>query len=281
MNPVLRLVRSALQPLGIALTRPETLDDLVRDRRQLERMTAFQGFQKALTPDAAARALQLFPLSQGENFQDIFAMLLLQERTGGVFVEFGATNGVAGSNTYLMEKSFGWAGILAEPARCWHDALARNRTATISHKCVWRETGARLPFREAREAGFSTLDALTAKDRHVSRRATANVYDVETITLTQLLLDHKAPAQIDYMSIDTEGSELDILKAFDFGRHRPRILTVEHNHRPDRADMVALMTAQGYVRAPLAVSAYDDWFVCTNLADRLPMIFNKDALRNG
>jgi FkbM family methyltransferase len=281
MNPVLGFVRAALHPLGIALTRPDTMADLVRDRRNLERMTAFLGFQAALTPDAAARALRLFPASQGENFQDIFAMLVLQEQAGGFFVEFGATNGVSGSNTYLMEKTFGWSGILAEPARCWHDALARNRTATISHKCVWREGGARLPFREARDAGFSTLDALTAKDRHVTRRHAAGIYDVETITLSQLLADHAAPAVIDYMSIDTEGSEIDILEVFDFSRHRPRILTVEHNYRPDRTKMVALMSAQGYVRAPLAVSAYDDWFVCTTLADRLPALFTQEMLQDG
>lgn len=208
-------------------------------------------------------------------------MLVLQEQASGFFVEFGATNGVSGSNTFLMEKTFGWSGILAEPARCWHDALALNRTATISHKCVWREGGARLTFRETQEAGFSTLDVLTAKDRHVARRTAAGIYEVDTITLSQLLAYHDAPAVIDYMSIDTEGSELDILQAFDFTRHRPRILTVEHNYRPDRADMVALMTAQGYGRAPLGVSAQDDWFICSTLANRLPDLFLQEILQNG
>jgi len=213
------------------------------------------------------RALHLFPASRGENFQDIFAMLVLQERAGGFFVEFGTTNGVSGSNTYLMEKTFGWSGILAEPARCWHDALARNRSAIISHKCVWREGGARLPFREVREAGFSTLDALTTSDHHATRRVAANIYEVETITLNRLLSEHDAPKVIDYLSIDTEGSEFDILETFDFARHRPLVLRVEHNYRPDREKMVALMRAQGYVRAPTQISAYDDWFVEAKLSE--------------
>jgi FkbM family methyltransferase len=281
MTPVLGALRKMLHPLGVAIIRPQTLEKLALDQRELGRMKGFHGFLSALTPEAMAAAVRMFPNAKGENFQDIFAMLVLEERANGFFVEFGATNGVTGSNSYMLEKSYGWSGILAEPARCWHDALARNRTATISHKCVWRETGARLPFREAQEAGFSTLEALTAKDRHVTRRKAAAIYEVDTITLTQLLADHAAPAVIDYMSIDTEGSELDILRVFDFARHRPRIVTVEHNYRPDRADMVALMTAQGYMCAPLAVSAYDDWFVCATLADRLPAVFAQDALQDG
>jgi len=281
MNPVLGLVRTVLHPLGIAITRPKTLDGLVHDRRDLERMKAFLGFLAVLTPDAVARALRLFPSSRGENFQDIFAMLVLEGSETGFFVEFGATDGVAGSNSYLMEKNFGWPGILAEPARCWHDALQRNRSATISHKCVWRESGARLTFRETQDAGFSTIDTLTTKDHHAKRRISAEVYDVETITLSQLLVDHAAPAVIDYMSIDTEGSEFDILEHFDFTRHRALVLTIEHNYGPDRGRIASMMSAQGYVRGPTRISAFDDWFICKTLADRLATIFTQDTLQNG
>lgn len=278
--PVLGALRKMLHPLGLAITRPQTLENLVLDQRELGRMKGFHGFLSALTPRAMAAAVRMFPNAQGENFQDIFAMLVLEERANGYFVEFGATNGVAGSNSHMMEKFYGWSGILAEPARCWHDALARNRTATISHKCVWCETGARLLFRETCDAGFSTLETLTDKDRLAPRRIAADVYEVETITLEQLLADNDAPEVIEYLSIDTEGSEFDILENFDFDRHRPRVLTIEHNYRPEREKMVALMQAQGYLRAPSRVSAYDDWFVDLTLEDRLAAIFSRDVLEN-
>ncbi len=281
MNPVLGPIRKMLHPLGIAITRPETIESLVLEQRELMRTRRFHRFLLALTPAAMTASLRLFPTSQGENFQDIFTMLLLEESRNGFFVEFGATNGVQGSNSYLMEKTFGWSGILAEPARCWHAALRRNRSAMISHRCVWVESGASLPFRETRDAGFSTLEALTNKDRHVARRIPADIYEVETITLLQLLSEHGAPKVIDYLSIDTEGSEFDILEHFDFDRHRPRVLTIEHNYRPERDKMIALMTTQGYIRAPSQISAYDDWFVCNTLADRLPGIFTQDTLHNG
>ena len=47
---------------------------------------------------------------QGEQFR------------GGFFVEFGATNGIDLSNSYLLQSKYYWTGILAEPARCWRDA---------------------------------------------------------------------------------------------------------------------------------------------------------------
>lgn len=281
MNSVLGTLHKMLHPMGVAITRPQTLEKLALDQRELRRMKGFNGFLSALTPEAMAAAVKMFPNAQGVNFQDIFAMLVLEERANGFFVEFGATNGVVGSNSHMMEKSYGWSGILAEPARCWHDALARNRSATISHKCVWRETGARLPFREARDAGFSTLETLTAKDRHAPRRVTADIYEVETITLDQLLAENDAPDVIEYLSIDTEGSEFDILETFDFDRHRPRVLTIEHNYRSDREKMVTLMRAQGYARAPTQISAYDDWWVDLTLADRLAAIFTREVLKNG
>ena len=75
-----------------------------------------------------AYVLKNFDLSKAQIFQDIFVLFMTNEKKGGYFVEFGATNGVTLSNTYLLEKSFGWEGILAEPARCWHARIERQQT---------------------------------------------------------------------------------------------------------------------------------------------------------
>lgn len=66
----------------------------------------------------------------------------------GLFVEFGATNGLDLSNTWLLEKQFGWTGILAEPATVWHEDLKRNRTGSIDERCVWSRSGEALQFSE-------------------------------------------------------------------------------------------------------------------------------------
>lgn len=259
--PNVRYLKKALEAFGVAITRPQTLQALSLDRRAFQRVQQFHQFLGTLTPDAMVMAVDLFPRSRGENFQDIFAMLLLGVEQPGFFVEFGATDGVTGSNSYMMEKSFGWNGILAEPAHKWQKALRQNRKAQICDKCVWRESGHRLSFREANDAGLSTLEEFRSQDRHSEKRRSGRVYDVETISLNDLLQSNNAPQSIDYLSIDTEGSEYEILSCLDFDRWHPSVLTVEHNDRPERDRIFSLMSGHGYVRAPVVVSKYDDWYV--------------------
>ena len=64
--------------------------------------------------------------SKAQLHQDIFVLAEHDFKSSGYFVEFGATNGHDLSNTYLLETQFGWQGIVAEPAKSWHEALKKN-----------------------------------------------------------------------------------------------------------------------------------------------------------
>lgn len=193
--------------------------------------------------------------------QDLFALYSLSWKRGGYFVEFGATNGVDLSNTYLLEKDFGWNGILAEPAKVWHADLVINRSAAIDFDCVWQETGQTLPFAVVESAEFSTLGAFSEADAHKKTRKSADWQTVNTVSLNDLLERYGAPAVIDYLSIDTEGSELEILNAFDFGRHTFSVITCEHNFSSQRKDIHDLLVRNGYARVFDGLSRWDDWYV--------------------
>lgn len=198
--------------------------------------------------------------SKSQLGQDIFVLSTLRFKRSGFFVEFGATNGVDLSNTWLLEQEFGWTGILAEPAMCYREALAANRRAAIDPRCVFSSTGCDVVFNEVSE--LSTIDDFSDEDCHAEARRTGRRYSVETVSLIDLLEQHNAPGVIDYLSIDTEGSEYEILKAFDFSRYRFRVITVEHNFRSDRALINDLLVGQGFKRVFEAVSQFDDWYVC-------------------
>lgn len=161
----------------------------------------------------------------------------------------------------MLERHFGWKGLLAEPARCWHAALEANRKASIDTRCVWTETGAQLEFKETEKAEFSTLTNLVDNDFNKSSRVNGTTYFVETISLNDLLEAHSAPREIDYLSIDTEGSELAILQAFNFADYDIKLMTVEHNFvEPNRQEVFRLLSGKGFVRLFEQLSQFDDWY---------------------
>lgn len=212
-------------------------------------------------PALTCDIITYFPHSTAQSRQDVFVLSQLNFKRGGFFVEFGATNGITHSNTYLLEKEFGWTGILAEPALCWHEALTRNRKVAIDTQCVWKESKQTVPFYETDAADLSTIALYRDDDLHKTKRMHGRRYDVPTISLQDLLIKHKAPILIDYLSLDTEGSEFEILNSFDFDRHRFRIITCEHNFTPARDKIHSLLSRNGYTRILERVSKQDDWYI--------------------
>ena len=84
---------------------------------------------------------------------------------------------------------------------------------------------------------------------------------VDTVSLNDLLAEHGAPASIDYLSVDTEGSEFDILETFDFAKYQVRVITVEHNFKPDaRESIQRLLESNGFRREFEIFSKGDDWY---------------------
>jgi len=193
--------------------------------------------------------------------QDLFVLSTLNFKRSGYFVEFGGSNGISNSNSFILEKRYAWSGIVAEPAKCWHDSLARNRACEIDYDCVWRMSGEWLPFEEYDNGELSTIGSYSDSDSHRAVRVNPRSYPVRTVSLEDLLRKHRAPRVIDYLSIDTEGSEFEILNSFDFGAFDIRIITCEHNYTAGREPVRQLLEKSGYRRRLCEMSRYDDWFV--------------------
>ena len=207
--------------------------------------------------------LERLTRSKSQLLQDLWVLYELGSPTGGYFVEVGASDGVIFSNTHMLETQYGWRGIVAEPSRVWYPQLRANRACAIDARCVWRETGTRVSFNEASTPMHATIDSYSYDDLHAESRRQGRRYPVETVTLNDLLAAHGAPRRIDYLSIDTEGSELDILAAFDFGAYDVRLITVEHNHTARREAIFDLLTGHGFARKFESLSRVDDWYVRT------------------
>jgi len=208
-----------------------------------------------------AYMVALAPEAKGQLCQDAWALWASGRKTGGYFVEFGAASGVYLSNTWLLEKKMGWSGVLAEPNPVFHPSLRQNRDCTISTKCVYARTGEHLEFVGTRSPEFSGISAFLPERDPAKGAADAERFEVQTISLNDLLAEAAAPRTIDYLSVDTEGSELEILSAFDFDRWDVRAISVEHNNTASREKLFDLLTGQGFRRQFTELSWFDDWYV--------------------
>ena len=183
----------------------------------------------------------------------------MQFKRDGFFIEFGATDGIVLSNTYLLEKYFGWKGLCAEPNPTFFERLKVNRKCLTSNRCIAERSGDEVEFIFADEYGG--IADYADHDSHSQKREAyetlSGTTTLTTISLEDFLLEHNAPSTIEYLSIDTEGSEFDILKSFPFDRWDIRLITVEHNFTDNREKLFDLLTRYGYKRQE---AQFDDWY---------------------
>ena len=253
----LQILKALFRLLGVGITSYSNLQRLQissKDGTDLE-------FLKTIGAHHAEVLLPLFIKSKSQLRQDLFVLSEVGYKNMGYFVEYGATNGIELSNTYLLEKEFLWKGILVEPAKIWQSQLKNNRpNAFIETLCVWKNSQSILQFNEVSIPELSTINEFSSSDLHVKSRQAGKKYEVGTISLIDLLKKYNAPRYIDYLSIDTEGSEYEILRDFDFHEYSFGVITVEHNFSSSRGKIYNLLIDNGYKRKFDNVSNFDDWY---------------------
>lgn len=194
--------------------------------------------------------------------QDLWVLERTSYKRSGFFVEFGATDGVLLSNTFLLEKEFGWQGICAEPNPKFQIQLKNNRNCIVSDQCIAGESGKKVEFIFA--DAYGGMKQYADDDQHREKReayrVSGEVATLTTVSLHDFLRQHGAPCEIDYLSIDTEGSEYEILAAFPFDTWKIQLITVEHNFTKRRADIRTLLEKNGYRCVEMQ---WDDWYELT------------------
>ena len=208
---------------------------------------------------------ECFPDLNGQLLQDAVSILLHQAKRDGYFVEVGVGDGKKYSNTMALEKRLGWRGILCEPAKMFHDNIMASRSAVLDRRAISDTSGRVLQFQQndkmGEYSGFSESISMRMDDPFTQ-------YDVETISFDALLEQYSAPDEIDFISIDTEGSELNVLKGLSLKKRRVWLFSIEHNYDRHRIDAYkALLEPLGYRRILPEISAFDAWYVHSELPD--------------
>ena len=190
-----------------------------------------------------------------QSGQDRYLIKMFGFKRGGVYIDIGASDGIEMSNTYLLDKCYGWTGLAIDANFRYYLGLSRaNRGGETLFGCVGDKDVMR-EFQAA--AGLSSVVGVEAGD-HAARVKKEEIptekYKVPCYhfgTLLQRWYAYKGIQVADYMSIDIEGAEHLALSSIDFKKTPIKVIGVEVWGEAGKP-LAALLESKGYERIPKA-----------------------------
>lgn len=264
--------RRALQRVGLDVAHPRsdyssiaTIERLINRQDLLERQAASRLVK------GATRFAEKAIGPTGQLLQDVLACGDLEGAL--YFVEVGAAHPQELSNTATLVNHFGWSGVRVDPNPEFAQLQEQVATpgVTFIQAAAGTDEGAFVPFLVA--GSLSTRVEYIHSDGHAGSRmhstSSESLVEVPVRSLASLLDQVQAPSWIDYMSIDTEGSELDVLESFPWCFRQVGLITVEHNFDSARqAAFDRLLNPHGLRRVLPDFSAWDAWYLNESLHPR-------------
>jgi FkbM family methyltransferase len=204
----------------------------------------------------------IFPSSMEQQLkEDFFA-----DTPIGFFVDVGANEPTDGSQTWHLEQK-GWRGVLIEPQPGLAQKLREQRRVPV-FACACSSptnTGKMLPFQLAGIQSSLNLNFFVAGMRK------EKIIEVPVRTLDDILLEIRAPVPIDFLSIDVESHEIEVLSGLTLTRWRPRLILIEDIVLNLRLHRVLQSCGYKWVRrtglnswyvsreSPISVSPFGSW----------------------
>uniref|UniRef100_A0A6C0ANZ7 Methyltransferase FkbM domain-containing protein n=1 Tax=viral metagenome TaxID=1070528 RepID=A0A6C0ANZ7_9ZZZZ len=204
-------------------------------------------------------------MSKSQLGQDEKVVSFYNKKENGYFIEIGASDGINLSNTYLLETQYKWKGICVEPIPAIYKQLIINRPNSLCYdNTIYNVSNMIVEFDIAiNDELISGISAnLDLYKKTVDKNKTT--INVKTLSLNDLLDISSSPTFIEYLSLDTEGSEYEILKTFNFKKYTIGLIDVEHNYvEPRRTDIQKLLVSNGYIY--MGANKWDDMYKHSSL----------------
>jgi FkbM family methyltransferase len=215
-------------------------------------------------------------LSYAQNMEDMHLAAIFAGQDAGFYIDIGGGHPVA-DNVSFKACLAGWRGVVVEPQETLHRLYAGVRPRDVALRVLVGRTEGESDFHIVdRLHGFST----TVRANAEGAAGFGAGYSTATLPMTTLaaLCEAHAPGAIDWLKIDVEGAEADVIAGNDWTRHRPRIILVEAvapgSMEPSHAEWEPMLLSAGYEfvffdglnRFYLAVEAQD-------LRERIPAVF--------
>lgn len=175
-------------------------------------------------------------LCYGQDGEDLILNRMLDGQAQGFYVDVGAHHPVRFSNTYLFYRR-GWRGINIDAMPGSMKKFERARPRDINIECGVAGSAGKLMYHRFNEPALNTFDAAEAAHKSKPPYQLIDTVEVAVERLDVLLGQHlPAGQQIDFLSVDVEGKDEEVLRSNDWGRFRPRFILAETL----RTDMLGL-----------------------------------------
>jgi FkbM family methyltransferase len=190
-------------------------------------------------------------LSYAQNFEDVMLARLFDAATPGFYVDVGAWHPTEDSVTRHFYDA-GWHGINVEPIARQHRLFVTERPRDINLNVAVAATAGRRTFHDFSPAGgLSTFEAeIAAKNRALGHHC--REYEVEVTTLEEIYARHDV-RQIDFLKVDVEGAEREVLRGANWSAVRPRAVLVEATEpmgtTPTHGAWESILLTHGYLFA--------------------------------
>lgn len=164
-------------------------------------------------------------ISYAQNFEDVMLDRAFKQQTTGFYIDIGVWDATSDSVTkHFYDK--GWSGINVEPLPNNYQRIVAARPRDINLNLAASSHPGPLVFHHVRDTGLSTSRTDYA-DRHAGMGFDVSEITVPTKTLKEICAEHTANTVIDFLKIDVEGAEADVIHSGNWDAFRPRIVVVE------------------------------------------------------
>ena len=215
--------------------------------------------------DSKIRSSRELGTPQGQMLQDAW-VISHAGTSAGYFLDVGACHPKKYSNTWLLQHRYQWSGLLIEA----NDGLAAILKADRSSnnvRVIEAAAGEVASEELLIEYGpLSSLQRTSQSDIYAKyrskRNTTQNLKTVTVRTIAEILASENAPKFIDFLSIDIEGADLEVLKTFPFAEYQVRMICIEHNFNTKvQSGITDFLSSLGYFQECKKWSSIDSWFV--------------------
>lgn len=186
--------------------------------------------------------------------QEQFVLKHFKNKENGTFIELGGLDGIRHSNTYQLENKYNWHGLIIEPSPSLYEELKQNRNVYTENKLVGDTKKDNIDFLYIEDKtkciGLQGIPD-HYNDNHIKRinrelgDYKSKIIQLEMDTL-QSLCDKYNLVNIDYLSLDVEGSELIVLQGIDFSKLNIKMIGVEINYEENKKNIFDLLIKNNY-----------------------------------